>query len=117
VPSSINASEEVRCSWPCSWSPQRRRPGHPELEGRLRAVVPGAGLDQRHLTNLYSTTTGTGGTQTLAVTEPAALCRRSVRKRAPKALALVDPTMHHANHPRVVAGEPLRGCLAGSRMK
>jgi hypothetical protein len=25
--------------------------------------------------------------------------------------------MHHANHPRVVAGEPLRGCLAGSRMK
>ena len=42
---------------------------HAALGGRLRAGVPGPGLDRRHRPgpSVYSTTTGTGGTQVLTV--------------------------------------------------
>jgi DNA-binding transcriptional ArsR family regulator len=46
-----------------------------------------------------------------------ALGRNRWHELAPGPLYLVGRTMHHANRPRVVAGEPLRGCLAVSRMK
>ena len=44
-------------------------PGRPELGNRLRHRLPDPGsTDNANWTTIYSTTTGTGGNQTLAVT-------------------------------------------------
>ena len=60
------------------------RPGHPDLGGRLRPVVPDPGLapTASTWTTIYSTTTGTGGTQTLAVSGTGRYVRMNGTARA-----------------------------------
>ena len=80
-------SQRVQRSTVDPGRPRRDRhhhPGRPQLGGRVRHGVPDPDLRRRHRTwtTIYSTTTGTGGIQTLAVTGSGRYVRMNGTARA-----------------------------------
>ena len=77
------------------------QPGRAELGGRVRDGVPDPDLDRRtNWTTIYSTTTGTGGIQTLNITGTGRYVRMygTVARRRLRLLAVGVPGLRHARH-------------------